>query len=200
MMSADQWTAVLTGMTAAFTGVLAVTGVWALVYARKQLRQSRESEKVQHLLRFVEQFDNAPLANSRKSLAEKRLKGLNDTAGLPPELHVLLNFFEMIGLLVIRDYLDVHDVWSAFSYWVLFLFADFRQSLEEQQREEPTFYSDFLHLVQQMKAIEKTEQGMSDRPTREEITEFWQYELGLTAGLPAPKRKPLTVRTKKESA
>jgi hypothetical protein len=79
-MSANQWTAVLTGVTAAFTGVLAGTGTWALIYARRQLRESRESEKVQHLLRFVEQFDNAPLANSRKALAEKRLKGVGGWA------------------------------------------------------------------------------------------------------------------------
>jgi hypothetical protein len=96
-MSADAWTAV-------FTGVLALTGVWALIYARQQLKQARESEKIQHLLRFVEQFDNGPLAKSRKSLAVDRLKGDDDA----PELDNILNFFETIGLLVKRGYLAEH--------------------------------------------------------------------------------------------
>jgi hypothetical protein len=178
-MSAEAWTAV-------FSAVLAITGVWALVYARQQLKQARESERVQHLLRFVEQFDNAPFANIRKALAEKRIKGIDD----PPELDNVLNFFETIGLLVKRGYLDAHDVWSSFSYWIFCIFADGRETIEQEQKEDPTYYSDFTGLVEKLEGIEKAEHGLSGRPSKEDITEFWQYELELTAGLPATKRRP----------
>ena len=178
-MSAEAWTAI-------FTGVLAATAAWALVYARQQLRQVQESEQVQHLLRFVEQFDTEPLVNSRKSLAEKRLKGVDD----PPELDNILNFFETIGLLVKRGYLDAHDVWAMFSYWMFSVFADFPDSIEQERKEDPTFYSDFATLVERLRIIETAEHGLSDRPSRDDIEEFWRYELGLTVGLPAPKRRP----------
>jgi hypothetical protein len=184
-VSANAWTAVFTSIYAAFTLILAVTGVWALVYAKKQLRQGREADKIKHLLRFVEQFDNVPLAATRKALADKRLKGIED----PPEAENVLNFFETIGLLVKRDYLDAHDVWSSFSYWMFCMFADCRELIEQEQKEDPTYYSDFTSLVERLKAIEKVEHGLSDRPSKEDVMEFWQYELGLTAGLPAAKRK-----------
>jgi hypothetical protein len=187
-MGAEAWTAV-------FTGILAVTGVWALVYARRQLSQGREADKIKHLLRFVEQFDNVPLAAARKSLAEKRLRGVED----PPEAENILNFFETIGLLVKRDYLDPHDVWSAFSYWMFCMFADWRESIEQEQKEDPTYYSDFTSLIERLKAIEKAEHGLSDRPSKEDLKEFWQYELELTAGLPAIKRKPRKSAGKREN-
>jgi len=178
-MSADAWTAI-------FTGLVAATAVWALVCARQQLKQFRESEQVQHLLRFVEQFDAAPLMNTRKSLAEKRLKGVDD----PPELENILNFFETIGLLVKRRYLDAYDVWACFSYWMFSVFADFRDLIEQEQKEDPTYYADFTALVERLRMIEKAEHGLSDRPSRDDIEEFWRYELDLTTGLPATRRRP----------
>lgn len=186
-MTADAW-------TAGFTGVLALTGVWALIYARQQLKQAHESEKIQHLLRFVEQFDNGPLANSRKSLAAHRLKGDDDV----PELDNILNFFETIGLLVKRGYLDPHDVWSMFSYWMFSVYADSRDLIEQEQKEDPTYYGDFTSLIERLRKIEKAENGLSDRPSREEIMEFWRYELELTAGLPATRRRPRKSTRKKE--
>lgn len=101
-------------VTAGGTLVIAATGIFALWYAHRQLAQSREAAKVQHLLKFVEQFDTEPLLGLRKSVAEQRVRGI----GEPPEMYKILDFFETIGLLVRRDYLDVDDVWDCFSYWM----------------------------------------------------------------------------------
>jgi len=185
-MSADAWAAIFGGIPAVFTVVLAVTAVCALVYAIKQLRQARDSERVQHLLRFVEQFDTPPFADIRRSLAAKRLQGDDD----PPELENILDFFETIGLLVRRDFLDAHDVWCSFSYWIFSVFSDFRDFVEQEQKDDPTYYRDFTSLVERLREIEKSEHGTSDRPSKEEIEEFWGYESKLTAGSTAMKRRP----------
>lgn len=172
--------------TAFFTAVIAVTGCWALIYAKSQLKQAREADRVQHLLRFVELFETEPLVSNRKGMAAKRLKDVRE----PPELDNILNFFETIGMLVKRGYLDEHDVWSSFSYWMFNIFADARESIEQEQKEDPTFYSDFSALMKRMSNIEAAEHGLADRPSQEEIKEFWQYELELTSGLPAARRRP----------
>jgi len=93
-------------ITAAGTAIIAGTGVWALIYAHKQLKQARESEKVKHLIEFVEEFEREPMAHYRKTVAEKRLKGTT----YPPEAQKILDFFETVGLLVRRGYLDAEDV------------------------------------------------------------------------------------------
>jgi hypothetical protein len=100
--------------TAVATTIIAGTGVCALIYASRQLTQGREAKKVKHLVEFVEEFEREPMAYSRKTVAEKRLKG----TAYPPEAQKILDFFETIGLLVRRGYLDECDVWSSFGYWM----------------------------------------------------------------------------------
>ena len=71
-----------------------------------QLKDKREADQVQHLLTLVSEFDQEPMATYRRALAEKRLKGERD----PIELYRVLDFFETIGLLVNRGYLNEEDV------------------------------------------------------------------------------------------
>jgi hypothetical protein len=39
-------------VSAAATVIIAATGVWALLFASKQLNQARETERVKHLVEF----------------------------------------------------------------------------------------------------------------------------------------------------
>ena len=191
MNSAD----IFAGITAACTAIIAGTGVWALVYALRQLKQAHESDKVHHLVRFIEQFENEPMASYRRSLAEKRLRG----ASYPTEAQSILNFFETIGLLVKRGYLDVNDVWSSFAYWMFYIYADLREDIEQEQRDDGTYYGDFCDLVEQLRGIEKDEGCSDDRPSREEIRDFWRDESKLLTGSPVRKRKPRKIKSKVES-
>lgn len=130
VLGPDWWTAI-------FSGILAVTAVGALWYARDQIKETREESefqikearqqaKVQHLLELANQFDQEPMATYRRALAQKRLKHEDDD---PMELYRLLDFFETVGLLVNRGYLDEEDVWSEFGHWVLSLNADLARSM-----------------------------------------------------------------------
>jgi hypothetical protein len=182
--------------TALFTFVIAATGVWALVYASRQLRQGRESERMQHLLRFIGQFEQPPMTTYRKAVAEKRTKGVS----YPPEAQEILNFFETIGLLVRREYLDVEDVWSSFAYWMFNVYADFRDDIEQEQRDDESYYQDFCALVEMLRKIEKEAGGSDDRPSKEDVMEFWKDELRTMAGTPVRKRKsPKTLKANNEA-
>ena len=185
-MSADTWTVAFAGATAVFTGAIAITGGWALLYAKRQLRQAHESDRVQHLVRFIEQFESEPLANYRKVTAEKRVRGIS----YPTEAQNILNFFETIGLLVRREYLDVDDVWSSFAYWMFNVYADFREDIEQEQRDDPSYYQDFCALIERLRKVEIEEGGRDDHPSKEEILDFWRDEAKLAAGAPVRKRKP----------
>jgi hypothetical protein len=168
------------------TAVIAGTGVWALVYARGQLRQARESECIQHLLRFIEQFEQAPMADYRRRVAEQRVKG----TAYPTEAQEILNFFETIGLLVRRGYLDIEDVWSSFSYWMFNVYADFRNDIEQEQRDDECYYQDFCSLIEELRRVERDAGGQDDRPSQQEILEFWSDELRTRRGTPVRKRRP----------
>jgi hypothetical protein len=82
---------------------------------------------------------------------------------------------------------------------MLFIFADFRESFEQQREEDPTYYADFVSLVGRLKEIEKVEGAIRSRPSDDEIVEFWNYELGLTVGVPSAKHPPGKAARRKSS-
>jgi hypothetical protein len=49
-------------LTVVFTGIIAITGVWALIYASGQIRLARDEAQVQHLLTLENQYKAEPLA------------------------------------------------------------------------------------------------------------------------------------------
>ncbi len=180
----DFWTAV-------FTGVLALAAVVALVVGYLQLREFHTEAQVQHLLALDQKFDQEPMLTFRRVLAEKRLKNEED----PDELYPVLDFFETVGLLVKRGYLDESDVWNTFSYTVLVLNADSRQIIEQLQREDRTAYAEFSSLVERLLRIEEKNHGTSAHPSKEEITDYWKQELSAgksTPMRPHPRKKPIT--------
>src|SRR5215469_10641363 len=98
-------------ITAICTLVMALTAILALGYAHLQLKQGHEEAQVERLLNQVHQYGEQPMVLYRKAYADQRLKGVED----PPEQYQILDFFETIGLLVDRGYLDETDVWENFS-------------------------------------------------------------------------------------
>jgi hypothetical protein len=171
---AETWTAIS-------TTVLSGTSIVALIFAMAQLRQGRQSDRIKHLLTLVNEFECDPIAGYRRETARKRIAGED----YPAEAQDLLNFFETIGLLVKRKYLDVHDVWDIFAYWMFNIYSDFRVDIEQEQREDETYYKNFCTLIDKLRKIEQSEHGTSDRPSPEEIMEFWEEE----AKAPAPHKQ-----------
>ena len=186
-MSSPNWAEITTAVA---TILVALTGVAALRFAWSQLRQAHEQTKVQHLVQFDRQFSSEPFITYRCELAKKKLAGKDE----PSELYVILDFFETVGLLVRRGYLDPADVWSTFGYAVIILFADSREPVRDLQQDDPTNYSDFTSLAQRMREIERAEGGSSEYPSAEEIQDFWQTEREVKSGRPAPRRKKVLTK------
>jgi len=168
--------------TAFFTCILALTTVVAVSVGYRQLKEFHAESQVQHLLALQQQMEQEPMLTYRRGLAEKRLKNQED----PYELYPLLDFFETVGLLVRRGYLDESDVWNTFGYPVFVLNADARQIIEQQRREDPTSYADFSSLVERLERIEAENHGTSAHPSKEEIVDYWKQELW--AGRSVPMR------------
>jgi hypothetical protein len=174
--------------TATFTGILALVTLFAVVVGYKQLRDFRAESQVQHLLALEEKFDRDPMLTYRRALAEKRLKKQED----PDEVYPILDFFETVGLLVRRGYLDESDVWNTFSYPVFALNADARQIIEQDQRDDPTTYAEFVGLVKRLERIEAENHGTAAHPSSEEIEDYWKQELiGSTIPV-APRTRRMT--------
>jgi len=168
--------------TAVFTGVLAASTLVALIVAYQQLQELHAESQIQHLLALEQQFNQEPLLTYRRGFAEKRLKNQDD----PNDLYNLLDFFETVGLLVRRGYLDESDVWNTFSYSAFVLNADARQTIEQDQRDDPTSYTDFTFLVTRLQLLESKNHGTSAHPSKDEIKDY--YQQGLSAGKVTPRR------------
>lgn len=173
-------------ITGVATAVIALTGIVALGYAARQLKQAREAEKVKHLVEFNREFESEPMANCRRVVAQKRLA----RSPFPDEAHRLLGFFETMGLLVRRGYLDESDVWSTFSCWIFNIYADFRGEIEQEQRGDASYYCDFCALAERLRVLERQVGGGDDRPSPEEIRDFWEEETNIAPGSPIRRRKP----------
>ena len=115
-----------------FSGIVAITAVGALMFARvqikdnrqaleRQLEQSHKEDQIEHLLAMVHEFDQDPMATYRRDLAKKRLAGKPDD---PYEIYRELDFFETVDVLVDHGYLNDKDVWDQFRWWIFNLNAD----------------------------------------------------------------------------
>src|SRR5258708_4882207 len=127
MPGPDWWTAI-------FSGILALTAVGALWYARDQIKETREESEVQikearqqaqvqHLETLVHEFDQEPMATYRRGLAQKRLKGEEEE---PTGIYTEVDFFLTVGAVVYPWYLYEKDGLNAFCPCVLRLHADAR--------------------------------------------------------------------------
>ena len=183
----DWWTAV-------FSGILAMTAVGALWYARDQIKEGREESEVQikearqqaqiqHLLVLANEFDQEPMATYRRGLAQKRLKRNDDD---PMEFYRILDFFETVGLLVNRGYLNEEDVWSEFGHWVLMLNADseLRANVDYEEKRDPTEYAVYLSLVNRLQRIDAAHGGTSVHLAKDELADFYREELTIVGGTP----------------
>ena len=170
---------------AIFTGLLALIAVFALWFARAQIKEAHEGAQVQHLLDLDQRYNQEPMVTYRKQYAQKRLKG-----GDPfPEIEKLLDFYEMVALLVNHDYLNENDVWEAFTIDIFPLYADARETIEQDRKDDPTEYSNLVALVQRLESIDISRHGTAYKPSKDDLTDYWKDEAIIGVGTPSRRRK-----------
>ncbi len=172
-------------LTAIGTVILAIAtslGALGVYFAYQQLRDTRESTKVQHLVDEVRMFDSDRFTTVRRHLAAKRLNPQHNALTLlnshdpPPEMIYVLDFFEHLGLLEDRGYLDKRDVWDEFGYYLIYFQSDSKYVILDLQKSDPNLYSHFQNMTRDVMKTERTEGG-SEVATPRSILEFYQEEL-----------------------
>lgn len=147
------------------TWVLAI-GTWVLVIVTHrlgrrqidgQLSVAREQLRVQFYLELRKQFDG-PLRNERKLLAQQLKAGATHD-----EINErVLDFFEDLGMLVLRDYIDRKMVWDTFSYYAKGWWSACKDYITAERADkggDPTLFSDFGDLVEMIYAYEMKKRG-----------------------------------------
>src|SRR5271157_84619 len=181
--------------TASATLLLAGTAVWALRFAKRQLKQDRNAARIDNLERQMEFFDSERFVSIRKRLASSRTKNgklqpLSDDDA-PSELYDVLNFFEHLGFLVREKHLPAYHVWHAFGYWAFSFFYDARRVIEYEQANDPTFFDDFEWLIGKLQRIETKQCGRKDIPSDDELLGFYLEEnRGTTVRQRKARRRP----------
>lgn len=167
-------------LTAWTTVGLLLTALFAVGFAWKQIDEGKRLARVQHLLALWLQFHQSPLENARVKVATAMLSGKSDCH----ELYNVLNFFELIGLLVQRGYLSAEDVWEMFGVWIFAYFQASSASREEQSRKaDPNSYTKLDALHRKIKIIEMRNHGTSFQLGSESLREFWKSEAPIDENL-----------------
>jgi hypothetical protein len=175
-------------VTALATVFLVLTGIFALSFAGKQIKEARDEARIQHLDNLVRQFDQSPLVDSRKRLALKRIDQKRgavlplDPEDPPSEMYAVLNFFDYVGLLEKRGYLNTDDVWDALGYWMFPFYADARPVIDLEKKDDPDFYANFSRLMDGLEAIELQRHGRQYHPSQTELFEFYSDEAVIQSG------------------
>lgn len=181
-------------ITALSTSVLALVTLLALGFTGWQIRDYRDEIRVQRLVEEVRVFESSDYVAIRRSLAKQRLdsagnlKPLN-AADPPREMYSLLDYYEHLGVLEKRGYLDADDVWEEFSYTLLNFYSDSKPVIEAEQRDDPNSYRNLDKLAVVVRAIDVRNHGKHSNPTGNEIKEFYKYEENQPQGAPIAKQR-----------
>lgn len=138
----------------------------------------------------VNYFDSPTFVAVRKNLAWKRLAQDGNLTPLdpsdpPPEMYAVLNYFDYIGLLQERGYLDEDDVWESFGYWIDFYYADSIQVIaEERKKESKNDYKKFEALAKKMQFLDDRKGEEPGVPPPKRIADFYSYEKDQPIGEP----------------
>jgi hypothetical protein len=127
-----------------------------------------------------------PMATYRRACAQKRLAGMDE----PEEEIEILNFFETVALLSNHGYLKDTDVWETFSYDIFSLYADDRENIEQDRKQDPNDYSNLMLLIPRLEAIDAARHGSATKPSKEDLHEYWESESKIAVGTPIAQHRP----------
>jgi hypothetical protein len=121
----------------------------------------------------------------RKLYAKKRLAGVEG----PPEEYEILNFFETVAMLTNDGYLNDKDVWETFGVDIFPLYADARDSIEQDRKDDQAEFTNLVNLMPRLQAIDEAQHGSESKPSKDEIQEFWETTADVGVGTPTGHHK-----------
>jgi hypothetical protein len=139
---------------AAWSGL--ATAVIAIIALLLESRRSRFSQAVDLILRLEERFTTEPMVSSRRRAAIA-LRSDNKA-----DADDVLDFLEMIGLLMRRGALDETMVWHTFFYWIHRYSLAANSYIRAAQTEDPTRWEELVRLHRRVVDVEKRKRGCSN--------------------------------------
>lgn len=174
----DNWGIMWEAITAISTCVLVVITWWAFW---RQLGVAREQMRVEIQLKQEDRFDSEPMVQARSSLAGLLLR----RAPHEEMQEDVMNFFETLGMLLRRRYLDSEMAWADFSFYALRWWSACKDYVREERTRkgnDATLFEDFQYLVDALYVIEqaKLHKSRADlEPSADSINEFLREEAAL---------------------
>lgn len=155
----------LSAWAALITAVAAIVALWL------QGRWTRFSVSLDLLLRSEDQFrNNEKMLEKRRKAAQALLKG-----EIVTELDDVLDFFELVGLLMRRGALDEEMVWYSFYTRAIGYWTSAQKYISDVRSKDKTIWMDFEYLIMGLIAIEKRKTRRSHieiLPSEESLKKF----------------------------
>jgi hypothetical protein len=133
---------------------IVAVGTWALVAAtlwlvKGQISIAKEQRKIQLYLELRKEFDSGPLLYAREIFAGQLLDGKpHDEMN-----QAVLTFFEDLGMLFRRKYLDREMIWDTFGYFVRMWWSASKDYIAKERANyggDTFFFRDFQYLVERL--------------------------------------------------
>ena len=147
----------------------------------QQLKMSRDDLKARLQITYEEKFDSPALVSERKKLAHQLL-----TNSPHAEIQeAVLNFFESLGMLLRREYIDLDMTWSAFSFHIVRWWSATKDCISEERRRENndnTIFEEFENLVDAMYKFETEKRHLTRaqlEPSKKDLLRFLKTEKNL---------------------
>jgi hypothetical protein len=174
-----------------WVGISVAVGTWAVAgftwwLVKGQLSIAKEQRKIQLFLELRKDFDGS-LLRERQLLARQLLNStphdeINET---------VLNFFEDMGMLLRRDFLDREMIWDTFSYYARMWWSACRDYIAKEREDvggDETLFTDFDYLVNCIAEDDAKKRGKSRtelEPSTSAIKRFLETEARLVSATSA---------------
>ena len=165
-------------LTAIASWVMVVI-TWFLI--RSQIKLSKEDLKVRLQTNYEEKFDSPSMIAERKRLAEQLLSNASHEDIQEP----VMNFFESVGILLRREYLDEEMVWTGFSFHAIRWWSACKDYILQERRlqnNDDTIFREFEELVDELYEFEAEERYLTRaqlEPSKQDLQRFLEAEKNL---------------------
>jgi hypothetical protein len=157
--------------------IAALALIVAFVAMIWQAKQTHASNSISNLWRFLDEWDSQQMHRIRVK-ACGAIKEKRDSDDIPD----LLSFFEELGFLVRQRALDADAAWAMFSAWVLPYWRATRYYVEDDQRNDATYWENFQYLNKKLIQIEASRRHKpvhEIEPSDSDVKKLLDVELAL---------------------